>query len=191
MLAATRTTLTVQEVYTRLMRARRGFPIEVTLARILSSWSLGLGAMPRYIGLEEKDFNLMMEYAFPYFDPEWLPNPDNNIDPLRADETQDLRKLLLRNRSGESDSEYWMVDILTAGCMGNDHLWQDLGLWCRNDLSKLMAEHFSPLADKNDKDMKWKKFLYKQLCQEEGIYTCRAPSCEVCLDYASCFGPEE
>ncbi len=39
--------------------------------------------------------------------------------------------------------------------------------------------------------MKWKKFIYKQLCITEGIYTCRAPSCEVCADYADCFGPEE
>jgi nitrogen fixation protein NifQ len=38
--------------------------------------------------------------------------------------------------------------------------------------------------------MKWKKFLYRQLCLEEGIYVCRAPSCEVCKDYDLCFGPE-
>ena len=40
-------------------------------------------------------------------------------------------------------------------------------------------------------DMKWKKFFYKQLCQTEGIHTCRAPSCEVCADYQACFGPED
>ena len=54
-----------------------------------------------------------------------------------------------------------------------------------------MLEHFKPLASRNDRDMKWKKFLYKQLCETEGITTCRAPSCEVCADYQNCFGPEE
>jgi nitrogen fixation protein NifQ len=39
--------------------------------------------------------------------------------------------------------------------------------------------------------MKWKKFLYKQLCEEEGLYVCRAPSCQVCVDYERCYGSEE
>jgi nitrogen fixation protein NifQ len=54
-----------------------------------------------------------------------------------------------------------------------------------------MMDNFEPLALRNDKDMKWKKFLYKQLCEAEGIYVCRAPSCEVCVDYDNCFGNEE
>ena len=75
--------------------------------------------------------------------------------------------------------------------MASDHLWQDLGLWSRQDLSALMADNFPALKAKNDRDMKWKKFLYKQLCNQEGIYTCRSPSCEVCADYQACFGPED
>jgi len=84
-----------------------------------------------------------------------------------------------------------MSVIVATGCMANDHLWQDLGLWSRRDLSELMARNFPTLAAKNDRDMKWKKFLYKQLCEREGVYLCRAPSCAVCCDYAKCFGPEE
>jgi nitrogen fixation protein NifQ len=75
--------------------------------------------------------------------------------------------------------------------MANDHLWQDLGLWSRQDLSDLMVRNFPALAAKNDRDMKWKKFLYKQLCLQEGVYLCRAPSCAICCDYIRCFGPEE
>ena len=44
---------------------------------------------------------------------------------------------------------------------------------------------------RNDRDMKWKKFLYKQLCDRAEINACRAPSCSVCSDYARCFGPED
>jgi hypothetical protein len=39
--------------------------------------------------------------------------------------------------------------------------------------------------------MKWKKFLYKQLCEAEGLYLCRAPSCSVCVDHPLCYGSEE
>ena len=85
----------------------------------------------------------------------------------------------------------WITTIVVNGCMGNDHLWQDLGLWSRQELSTLMQRNFPSLAAQNDRDMKWKKFIYKQLCLQEGIYTCRAPSCEVCVDYQQCFGSEE
>ena len=61
----------------------------------------------------------------------------------------------------------------------------------RDDLTALMMRNFPALAGQNTRNMKWKKFLYKQLCETEGIYTCRAPSCEVCVDYAQCFGPED
>ncbi len=83
-----------------------------------------------------------------------------------------------------------MAGIVAAGCMGSDHLWQDLGLRQRAELSFLMEHHFPALAEQNCHDMKWKRFLYKQLCEAEGIYTCRSPSCEVCVDYHACFGPE-
>jgi len=48
----------------------------------------------------------------------------------------------------------------------------------------------SSLAAKNVHDMKWKKFLYKQLWRREGINTARA-QLEYCTDYLKCFGPEE
>jgi len=65
------------------------------------------------------------------------------------------------------------------------------GLWSRDHLSRLMTQNFPALAAKNEHDMKWKKFLYKQLCEREGINACRAPSCEYCTDYLKCFGPED
>lgn len=180
-----------EALYDRLMAARRGYPVEDTLARILVSWYLGEGAMPQWLGLGEEQYLAMMARHFPAIDGYSLMTNRPGIDSQRSDELMDLRKLLLDNRSGQSSSEAWMVEIVIAGCMGSDHLWQDLGLWQRADLSKLMMDNFAPLAKRNDKDMKWKKFLYKQLCETEGIYVCRSPSCEVCADYDNCFGSEE
>jgi nitrogen fixation protein NifQ len=53
-----------------------------------------------------------------------------------------------------------------------------------------MRVNFPKLFDLNTGDMKWKKFLYKRLCEEEGIYVCRSPSCTECKDHDDCFGPE-
>ena len=109
----------------------------------------------------------------------------------RLPEWQDLVTLLCDYRAGEDESELWIAQIIAAACLGCDHLWQDLGLWSRNELSELLRLNFPALAGLNDKDMKWKKFLYKRLCERDGTYVCRAPSCDVCADYAVCFGPED
>lgn len=179
------------ETHALLMAGRAGDPIEDLLARMLSSWSCGVGCMPDWFGLGEAGFEALMARHFPRYDATWLLNPGRPLDQDRVEERADLLKLLIDNRSGRSPSEGWLAQILVVGCQGSDHLWQDLGLWQRADLSRLMLEHFTPLAQRNDKDMKWKKFLYKQLCEAEGIYVCRAPSCEVCTDYSHCFGSEE
>ncbi|MET0064312.1 MAG: nitrogen fixation protein NifQ [Candidatus Thiodiazotropha endolucinida] len=179
-----------QAAYARVMASRRGDPVEETLARILASWMVGEGAMPEWLGMDECEFWRMMQHHFPNLDTSEMLGIGSAVDQERGAEMDDLRKLLLASRTTHSQSETWMTDIVIAGCLGSDHLWQDLGLWERSELTRLMLENFRPLAIRNTQDMKWKKFLYKQLCETEGIYTCRAPSCEVCADYATCFGPE-
>ena len=78
-----------------------------------------------------------------------------------------------------------------TACLRDNHLWQDLRLANREELSLLLKKHFKTLFDKNTADMKWKKFFYKQICESEGFYLCKSPSCGVCVDYAKCFSPEE
>lgn len=190
MTAATATSITPQDIYDGLMAVRQGDPIEETLAKILSSWALGASAMPLWLGLGEQRFNDMLARHFPRLPDNSLPGIGLAVDPQRSEEMKDLHRLLMQHRTHGGESQALMADIVVAGCLGNDHLWQDLGLWARTDLTRLMNENFASLAVRNDRDMKWKKFLYKQLCETEGIYTCRAPSCEVCADFAACFGPE-
>ena len=66
-----------------------------------------------------------------------------------------------------------------------------MGLTGRQALSDLLQQNFTALHDKNVGNMKWKKFFYKQLCERAEVNLCKAPSCQVCADYRSCFGPEE
>jgi nitrogen fixation protein NifQ len=108
----------------------------------------------------------------------------------RLPEHEELHALLLRYRAQASASEIDLAEIVALACSGSDHLWQDLGLYNRGQLSELMRVNFPKLAELNSGDMKWKKFLYKRLCEEEGIYVCRSPSCTECKDHDDCFGPE-
>jgi nitrogen fixation protein NifQ len=134
----------------------------------------------------------MMEHHFPGARlPAAGPRAPTAWDPRLTEERGELIKLLDLHRAGVEIAETWIGTIVASGCMASDHLWQDLGLWSRHDLSALMIRNFPALAAKNDRDMRWKKFLYKQLCEQEGIYLCRAPSCAQCVDYPLCFSPEE
>lgn len=162
------------------------------LARLYASWMAGEGTLPDYLGLEPEAFWSLTGHYFPGACFPGVAPSGMRADFSRMLERDDLRRLLVDHAADPNAAEAaWLSDILVAGCMGGDHLWQDLGLWSRADLSGLIAHNFPQLAARNSRDMKWKKFFYKQLCEAEGIYMCRAPSCEVCIDYFKCFGPEE
>lgn len=166
-------------------------PLALLVGRMLASLVCGEGAMPRQLGMDEVTFNRMLSSLFPGVINGAFASWGSYADDRRDDEREELRVLFLAHARDEREQTRWVATLLTEGCMGGDHLWQDLGLWSRNDLSELIALAFPALAEKNVKDMKWKRFFYKQLCEQEGVYTCRSPSCEVCPDYQACFGPEE
>lgn len=109
----------------------------------------------------------------------------------RQMEVDDLRSFLLSHRSSTAKEPVWLANMIAVGALGEDHLWQDLGLSGREDVSFILKTHFTDLFNKNTGDMKWKKFFYKQLCDLDEIKVCKAPSCSVCSHYSNCFGPEE
>ena len=81
--------------------------------------------------------------------------------------------------------------IVARRSMREDHLWQDLGLPHRAALSQLMAAAFPSLYSGNDRDMKWKRFFYRALCEAEGFSLCAVPHCRDCSDFERCFGAED
>ena len=112
----------------------------------------------------------------------------------REDEVADVLSLLLDHAdpaAGSAADAARVAETVAVACLGEQHLWQDLQLGSRNELSALMRHWFPALVEKNHADMKWKKFLYKQLCEREELFVCKSPSCAVCTDHGLCFGPEE
>jgi len=176
-------------LYALLMARAAGLPNDDLFARMLVSQAGGQSALPPGLGLSAAAFRTLMTRHFPGFG---LPAQLAQAPDLgeRGIEWDDLLGLLMQYRAGDDSSEDWLALIVATACMGGDHLWQDLGLWSRADLTQLMRRNFPGLTALNTRDMKWKKFLYKQLCDRAGVYVCRSPSCEVCVDYAKCFGPE-
>ena len=169
------------------------------LEQIIRSQRQGNSCLPYCLGLRAEDYRkLVLSSAYhrlqrltlmPVKDQQAADLRQELLD-MREDEWMSLRELLLEHRAGVDDSEYLIADIVAAACMGGDHLWRDLGLASRTELSGLLTRNFPSLASANNRDMKWKKFFYKQLCEQGGGYVCRAPSCEQCSTYSDCFGPE-
>jgi len=181
-----------ETIHRELFERGNGGKLADLVARMLASQAAGMGDMPQRLGLSRLQFTKLLQQNYHLDDSSSFEQYGSELDLSRAPEHEDLRNLFLEHTLDgiEPQTAEWVADILVAGCMGGDHLWQDMGLWSRNDLTALIRYAFAPLAEKNTQDMKWKKFFYKQLCVREGVYACRAPSCQVCVDYANCFGPE-
>ncbi len=147
-------------------------------------------------GLDLGEFSALLDEYFPgargvYLTPASRASLATGIRGGAFDEFEDLLSLLLEHRSDDSRQSLWLAHAIAACCMGDDHLWQDLGLPNRQALSDLLSHHFPALFAANTRGMRWKKFFYKQLCERHGAFVCRSPSCAECSEYANCFGPEE
>jgi nitrogen fixation protein NifQ len=179
----------------RGLTATRGDVLAEAYAHVIATYCNPLSsAFVPALGLELHNFLRLLQAYFPQFTPSlnWLsaqnetPADDNELNGFH-----DLLQLLLDHRAAADERHLRIAHLVACACMGNDHLWQDLGLPDRKALSALLAAYFPALAARNTGNMKWKKFFYKQLCEREGVNTCRAPSCAVCDDYNKCFGSEE
>lgn len=171
-----------------------------TLFHLIQSQRAGQGVLPYFLGLTPLEYLVTLQHYVPMSTIVAVDEASvafqngklrQDLLELRRDEWLDVRNLLVKHRDGNSALEVPFAAIVAAGCLGGDHLWRDLGLPDRKALGRLLRENFGALAEKNVGDMKWKKFFYKQLCEQDGGYVCRSPSCEECVAYDDCFGPED
>jgi nitrogen fixation protein NifQ len=144
--------------------------------------------LPSAVGLGLGDLADLLGRHFP--GAEWV------LDGLPADadrgedaiEEPDYRALLAGNATlPGSDEARWLAAMVARRSLRPGHLWEDLGLANRQDLSGLLLRHFGPIAARNLRDMKWKKFFYRQMCEAEGIVVCKSPICDECSDFHLCF----
>ncbi len=140
-------------------------------------------------GLSGADLCALAEELFPHAASMFTtlrsrPAPEAGVDEAC------LRALLRHGTTEATALELRLADLVARRCLQPNHLWQDLGLSNRVELSGLMTRHFAPLAAQNRADMKWKKFFYRTICRDEGYMLCAAPSCAECDDFEVCFGDE-
>ncbi|WP_244817834.1 nitrogen fixation protein NifQ [Caballeronia sp. Lep1P3] len=105
---------------------------------------------------------------------------------------RDLRALLLRHdptKDARPDDAQCLATIIAAACLRPDHLWRDLGLDSRDDVTAMLERHYPELVARNTAQMRWKKFLAYELARANGVAPECAPGCPGCEDFAHCYAP--
>lgn len=140
------------------------------------------------VGLEPGDLAAVTSGLFPHAVYLFTSVPDVPVD--RSADELCLLDLLSQCSTDGTGQQTQLAMMIARRAQSPNHLWQDLGLRNRGELSSLMTRHFRPLAARNTSDMKWKKFLYRMICRDAGYSLCTAPSCSECPDFENCFGDE-
>jgi nitrogen fixation protein NifQ len=173
-----------------------GGAVAAPLASLLASLWVGHGAMPPRLGLRAWHFRSLVRRVFPGLPRNFAwPAPRRAAPARRSDagvdaELSDLAALMLPSRADFGPSSRALIRVLASGCLGFGHMWRDMGFASRAELRSLLFLAAPRLARRNVKDMKWKKFLYRELCKSEAGYVCRSPTCDACVAYDDCFGAE-
>ncbi|MFH1346584.1 MAG: nitrogen fixation protein NifQ [Pseudomonadota bacterium] len=159
------------------------------LASILAVAAMENGAVAERAGLAAEDLANLMAHWFPAacaMGVTW------HADGAKADdeEVAMVRDLLLAQRSSEGDVGRFLAGMIARRAMEPNHLWEDLGLRDRSELTRLLTRHFGQLAARNTKNMRWKRFFYRALCESDGFVMCATPVCTDCRDFELCFGDE-
>ena len=105
-------------------------------------------------------------YGIPYFEGAILAPEIRARRQARGDEVDHVRLLLLAHAdpaAGPFAECAAVAGTVAIACLGDNHLWQDLQLNSRAELSAPMRRWFPALVVKNSADLKWKKFFYRQL----------------------------
>jgi len=104
-----------------------------------------------------------------------------------------LHALLLANANASdavhADDARCLATIIAHACLRRDHLWRDLGLAGRDEVTWMLTRYFPSLVALNVENLRWKKFLAAQCALSLGLQPGPAPGCPGCEDYRYCFPP--
>lgn len=119
----------------------------------------------------------------------WIASPSSS--PVRHDFADGMQSMLRSEVDPARDIEdaACVVAIVAAACLRPDHLWRDLGLSGRDDVTQLLTRYFPALVARNDAGLRWKKFLALEYARYWGLVAAPSPGCPGCEDFDHCYAP--
>ncbi|SAL56012.1 hydrogenase [Caballeronia peredens] len=103
---------------------------------------------------------------------------------------RDLHGLLMwhdRTAARHREDAHCLATIIAAASLRPDHLWRDLGLAGRDDVTEMLSRHYPDLVARNVANLRWKKFLAQEVALAQGVAPTCAPGCPGCEDYGFCY----
>lgn len=165
----------------------RDFDLHVLASIIAIAASEG-GALATSVGLAADDLDALAARWFPHARVHLAAKAGTFVE---DEEAILLRDLLLSRSTDKSDDSRWLAHMVARRALEPNHLWEDLGLRERSELTRLLERHFAPLARRNTRNMRWKRFFYRMLCEDDGFLMCATPVCTDCRDFEDCFAEED
>lgn len=156
-------------------------------ASLIAVAAAGSGPLNEGLGLTCADTAALIESRFPQA---CLHFTHDDFDIGADEEIVMVRDLLLAHRTTSGEDGRLLSFMIARRAMEPNHLWEDLGLRDRSELTRLLSRHFNSLAARNARNMRWKRFFYRTLCESEGLVMCATPVCTACPDFELCFGDE-
>lgn len=143
------------------------------------------------LGLDAETLDALLQRFFP--EANWTPKRRAADVGLPPEINVEVRELLRSYVKGSPDPQLaaWLADILAARAAHPGHLWVAMGLFERPELSAAIDRILPSLKEANDKGMRWKRYLFKQVCEQNGGQMCKTPNCADCSDYPLCYAPED
>lgn len=146
------------------------------------------------LGLDDCDIDTILERLFPEVERHLVAEHSKQGKKTVSDSSSDVLAVLLSYLDVSAQSRhltsFWLVRILAARTALPGHLWVAMGLTERPQLTAAIQRHLPSLAEANNQNMRWKRYLYKQVCDLNGGVMCKSPNCGVCSDYHLCFAVE-
>nr|WP_244196127.1 nitrogen fixation protein NifQ [Paraburkholderia susongensis] len=143
------------------------------------------------LGLQAHEWRALLARHFAgYFGHATMPALPQAISPSEhASFMRALHSLLIANASTavHVDDARCLATIIVHACLRPDHLWRDLGLAGRDEVTWMLTRYFPALVALNVENLRWKKFLAAQCALSLGLPPGPAPGCPGCEDYGYCF----
>lgn len=144
------------------------------------------------LGLPREELASLLSHFFPRFDVSRLEEESPSSEQAALDINADVLKLLLSHLPPHrSPVSLWLAHAIAARSAQPEHLWIAMGFFERPQLTAAIQRHLPSLAKANARGMRWKRYLFKQVCEMNGGTMCKAPNCGVCSDYPLCFAPSD
>lgn len=144
------------------------------------------------LGLPQPAWRALLERHFVHA-PAPVPAPLSALPPVDTGEhavfVETLHALLLTyaNTAVDANDARYLASIIAHACLRPDHLWRDLGLAGREEVTWMLTRYFPTLVVLNVDNLRWKKFLAQQRALSLGLQPGPAPGCPGCEDYGHCF----